>query len=30
MLATLIGVSVLAGSLRPGRSGFAPAVPRVA
>jgi len=30
MLATLIGVSVLAGSLRPGRSGFAPSVPRVA
>jgi hypothetical protein len=30
MLATLIGVSVLAGSLRPGRSGFAPSVPRLA
>jgi SdrD B-like domain/Glycosyl transferase family group 2 len=30
MLATLIGVSVLAGSLRPGRNGFAPSVPRVA
>ena len=30
MLATLIGVSVLAGSLRPGRSSFAPSVPRLA
>ncbi len=30
MLATLIGVSVLAGSLRPGRNSFAPSVPRIA
>ena len=30
MLATLIGMSVLAGSLRPGRSSFAPTVARVA
>lgn len=29
MLATLIGVSVLAGSLRPGRNSFAPSVPRM-
>ncbi len=29
MLATLIGVSVLAGSLRPGRNSFAPSVPRL-
>ena len=29
VLATLIGVSVLAGSLRPHRTSFAPSVPRV-